>query len=128
MALVKVIDQRELGTHAITQGIVKGELIVGDLPPRHAQNMFAKPGRYPIVMRDSSKPGDPGLDDRIPQPRGLGIEVFNVSGEKFEPGKDLNTQDIEFNSAAAIDLAHAKTTKEIISLRIKYGGDPIQAS
>ncbi|TGO57646.1 hypothetical protein BCON_0063g00030 [Botryotinia convoluta] len=110
------------GTHARTQGLVKGELIVGDLPPHLAQSMFSHPKTYPIVMRYSTEPGDPALDDRIPQPRGLGMKVFNVDGERFD-GKELSTQDIEFNSTPALDLADAKTTKEIIDLRIKYGGD-----
>ena len=39
----------------------------------------------------------------------------------FDAGKDIPTQDIEFNSTPAIDLADAKTTREIIDLRIKYG-------
>jgi len=111
------------GTHARTQGLVKGELIVGDLPPHLAQDLFSKPGKYPICMRYSSEPGDPALDDRIPQPRGLGIKVFNVQGEMFDEGKDYPTQDIEFNSIPALDLADAKTTEEIIDLRIKYGGN-----
>ena len=34
------------------------------------------------------------------------------------------TQDIEFNSTPALDLADAKTTREIIDLRIKYGNNP----
>ncbi|TGO67022.1 hypothetical protein BOTNAR_0049g00090 [Botryotinia narcissicola] len=110
------------GTHARTQGLVKGELIIGDLPPHLAQSMFSRPKTYPIVMRYSTEPGDPALDDRIPQPRGLGMKVFNVDGERFD-GKELSTQDIEFNSTPALDLADAKTTKEIIDLRIKYGGD-----
>jgi hypothetical protein len=74
-------------------------------------------------MRYSSEPGDPALDDRIPQPRGLGVKVFKVPGEMFEIGKEFDTQDIEFNSAPAIELADAKTTREIFELRIKYGGD-----
>ena len=74
-------------------------------------------------MRYSTEPGDPALDDRIPQPRGLGMKVFKVSGEMFEIGKEYDTQDIEFNSTSALDLADAKTTKEIIGLRIKYGGN-----
>lgn len=32
-------------------------------------------------------------------------------------------KDIEFNSTPALDLADAKTTREIIDLRIKYGGN-----
>lgn len=49
------------------------------------------------------------------------MKVFNVQGEMFEPGKDFPTQDIEFNSTPAIDLADAKTTKEILCLRLKSG-------
>ena len=49
------------------------------------------------------------------------MKVFNVPGEKFDPTK--TAQDIEFNSTPALDLADAKTTKEIIDLRINYGGN-----
>ncbi|KAL2073184.1 hypothetical protein VTL71DRAFT_10508 [Oculimacula yallundae] len=111
------------GTHARTQGVVKGKLIVGELPPHLAQSLFSQPAEYPLAMRYSSEPGDPGLDDRIPQPRGLAMKIFNVHGEMFDIGKDYPTQDIEFNSAPAIELADAKTTKEIFELRLKYGGD-----
>ena len=64
--------------------------------------------------------------DRIPQPRGFAMKLFGVEGKKFPApnGDNLPTQDIEFNSTPALDLADAKTTKEIIGLRIKYGGDP----
>lgn len=51
------------------------------------------------------------------------MKVFNVKGEMFDAGKDFPTYDIEFNSTPAIDLADAKTTREIIGLRINYGGD-----
>ena len=52
-----------LGTHARTQGIVKGMLIVEDDLPKHLkQSMFAHAGQYPVVCRYSSEPGDPGLD------------------------------------------------------------------
>lgn len=49
------------------------------------------------------------------------MKVFNVQGEMFEAGRDFPTQDIEFNSTPALDLADAKTTKEILDLRLKYG-------
>ena len=58
-----------------------------------------------MVARYSSEPGDPGLDvsqlshsksassdrfqDRIPQPRGFAMKVFNVDGEMFDAGKDV---------------------------------------
>lgn len=51
------------------------------------------------------------------------MKIFNVEGEMFPDGKGIPTCDIEFNSTPAIDLADARTTKEIIDLRIKYGGN-----
>ena len=116
-----------------------------DLPKHLKQSMFERAGTYPVVCRYSSEPGDPGLDvrshlpapispyhspqylhvyiaqDRVPQPRGFAMKVFNVSGEMFDSTK--TSQDIEFNSTPALDLADAKTTKEIIGLRINYGND-----
>lgn len=77
-------------------------------------------------MRYSTEPGDPALDDRVPQPRGLGMKIFNVTGEMFDIGKDYNTRDIEFNSTPVLHLADAKTAKETIDLRIKYGGNPLE--
>lgn len=66
--------------HARTQGLVKGTLVVPDDLPRHLkQSIFAHGGEYPVVCRYSSEPGDPGLDDRIPQPRGFAMKVFNGS-------------------------------------------------
>ncbi|OHE99689.1 hypothetical protein CORC01_05047 [Colletotrichum orchidophilum] len=113
------------GTHARTQGIVKGTFIVpDDLPPHLKQTeLFQHGGEYPVACRYSSEPGDPGLDDRIPQPRGFAMKLFNVKGDMFEAGMDTPTQDIEFNSTPAIDLADAKTTKEIIGLRLKHAGN-----
>jgi hypothetical protein len=43
------------GVYAKSHGIVKGELIVPeDLPPVLAQGLFAKPGRYDVVLRLST--------------------------------------------------------------------------
>lgn len=52
------------GTHARTQGIVKGTFIVpDDLPPHLKQTeLFQHGGEYPVACRYSSEPGDPGLD------------------------------------------------------------------
>ena len=56
-----------LGTHARTQGLVKGKLVVLDNLPQHLrQSMFTRAGEYPVVCRYSSEPGDPGLDVRSP--------------------------------------------------------------
>jgi hypothetical protein len=125
------------GTHARTQGIVRGSFIVSNDLPMHLKQteLFSHAGEYPIICRYSSEPSDPKLDvsyslsiracltfqDRIPQPRGLAMKLFNVQGEMFEAGRDFPTQDIEFNSTPALDLADAKTTKDILDLRLKYG-------
>lgn len=98
-------------------------IVEDDLAAHLKQSMFAGAARYPVAMRYSSEPGDPALDDRIPQPRGLGIKVFNVEGDFFPAGENIPTQDIEFNSTPALDLADAKTTREIIDLRINYGAN-----
>ncbi|KAF4995944.1 hypothetical protein FGRMN_4799 [Fusarium graminum] len=111
------------GTHARTQGIVKGTLHVVDNLPSHLKQteLFAQAEDFPVICRYSSEPSDPKLDDRIPQPRGLAMKVFHVQGKMFDAGKDFPTQDIEFNSTPALDLADAKTTNEILDLRLKYG-------
>lgn len=49
------------------------------------------------------------------------MKVFNVEGDMFPAGKDTATQDFEFNSTPALDLADAKTTNEIFDLRLKHG-------
>ncbi|KAI0175992.1 catalase-like domain-containing protein [Hypoxylon sp. FL1284] len=111
------------GTHARSQGFVKGKFIVpGDLP-RHLKQteLFSEAGEYSVACRYSSEPGDPGLDDRIPQPRGFAMKIFDVKGEMFDAGRDYPTQDIEFNSTPAIELADAKTTREILGIRLMYG-------
>ena len=78
--------------------------------------MFAEEREWPVLCRYSSEPGDPGLDvslscdsmfvetdpspqDRIPQPRGFAMKVFDVHGEMLDAGKGIPTQDIEFSMA-----------------------------
>ncbi|KAL8644252.1 MAG: hypothetical protein Q9210_007348 [Variospora velana] len=104
--------------------VVKGSFIVHDHLPKHLkQSMFDHGAEYPVVCRYISEPGDPGLDDRIPQPRGFARKVFGLDGHFLPGGVGIPTQDIEFNSTPALDLADAKTTREIIDLRIKYGNN-----
>lgn len=77
--------------------------------------MFANPGKHPIAMRFSSEPTDL-VPDNVPQPRGLGIKVFNVEGTKLRPdGKDPKTQDLEFNSSPILELGNAETCRDIVS-------------
>ena len=54
------------GTHARSQGIVKGTLKTEpNLPPHLKQSMFAEEREWPVICRYSSEPGDPGLDVRV---------------------------------------------------------------
>jgi hypothetical protein len=57
------------GTHARTQGLVKGQFIVEDNLPKHLKQteLFSQAGKYDAVCRYSSEPGDPGLDVRYTQ-------------------------------------------------------------
>lgn len=113
------------GTHVKTHAIVKGELeVLPDLPPQLAQGFFSHPGKYPIGLRHSTET-TALIDDRVRQPRGLGIKVFNVEGEKLrQDGKDPKTQDFEFNSSPTLELGNARTCRDIIGLRLQHGGCP----
>jgi hypothetical protein len=96
--------------------------------------MFAEEKEWPVVCRYSSEPRDPGLDvrmnfvhfdphyhtdatqDRIPQPRGFAMKVFDVHGEFFDVGKDIPTQDIGFNFTPALDLVLSDKDSELLAL------------
>lgn len=54
------------GTHARTQGVVKGTFVVSDDLPAHLKQteLFSKGGEYPAVCRYSTEPGNPGQDVR----------------------------------------------------------------
>lgn len=43
------------------------------------------------------------------------MKIFNVKGEMFDAGRDYSTQDIE--------LADAKTTREVLGIRLMYDND-----
>ena len=76
------------GTHLKTLGCVHGKLVVRDNLPGHlAQGMFKRPGTYDVILRYSSL--TPKIvPDNVPAPRGIGIKVFGVQGDKvLEPGQ-----------------------------------------
>lgn len=52
------------------------------------------------------------VPDNIPAPRGIGIKVFGVEGEKLW-GEDKQTQDFTFNNYPVLELRDPKTTNEI---------------
>ncbi|WPH03045.1 heme-dependent catalase [Acrodontium crateriforme] len=100
------------GTHLKTQGCVMGKFIVHDnLAPHLAQGMFSKPAAYDVIMRYSSL--TPKLvPDNIPAPRGIGMKIFGIEGEKIW-GEDKKTQDWTMNNYPVLELRTPQDTYEI---------------
>jgi hypothetical protein len=101
------------GVHAKSHGILEGylevdEILSGDL----AQGMFAKPGRYPVVMRLSTIPGDI-LDDSVSTPRGMAVKIIGVEGERLEGSETDVTQDFVMINGPAFG---APTPKKFLSV------------
>ncbi len=94
--------------HAKPHGIIVGELEVpDDLPAVLAQGLFSKPGRYPVVMRLSTIPGDL-LDDSVSTPRGVGIKVIGVEGARLPGSEGDVTQDFVLVNGPAFGAPNAK--------------------
>lgn len=92
--------------HAKSHGYLVGELMIEEnLPPEYAQGLFAASGRYEVLMRFSTNPGDI-LNDKVSAPRGLAIKVLGVSGPKLI-GAD-STQDFVFADGPAFSAATPK--------------------
>lgn len=80
------------GVHAKGHGLIRGRFSVSsDLPPELAQGLFVTPGTYDAVLRISTAPGDI-LDDAVSAPRGVGLKLFGIEGERL-PGPEDGTQD-----------------------------------
>jgi hypothetical protein len=102
--------------HAKTHGILQGYLDVdADLPDDLAQGLFAKPGRYPVVMRFSTIPGDI-LDDSVSTPRGLAIKVIGVEGERLEGSEGDVTQDFLLINGPAFGAPDPKKFLSVVRL------------
>jgi hypothetical protein len=102
--------------HAKCHGILQGDLEVGTgLPDVLAQGVFAKPGRYPVVMRFSTIPGDI-LDDSVSVPRGLAIKIIGVEGERLEGCEGDLTQDFLLINGPAFGAPNPKKFLSIVRL------------
>ena len=94
--------------HAKTHGLLVGELTVeGGLAPAYAQGLFAQPGRYPVVIRLSTTPGDI-LSDDVSTPRGLSMKVIGVPGSRVEGSEDATTQDFVLVNGPVFSAPTAK--------------------
>jgi hypothetical protein len=93
--------------HAKSHGLIQAELeVLAQGHPVLAQGLFAKPGKYPVVMRYSTIPGDM-LDDSVSTPRGLAIKVFGVEGERLA-GADGQAQDFLLVNGPAFGAPNGK--------------------
>lgn len=78
--------------HAKSHGLLRGELEVLELALPCAQGLFARPRRYPALVRLSTSPGDL-LDDRVSTPRGFALKVVGVEGPRLPGSEGATTQD-----------------------------------
>src|SRR6266446_3065639 len=127
IAAMRYVNEKTLadGAHAIrslhakTQGILEGYLEVdAHLPCELAQGLFAKPGRYPIVMRFSTLPGDI-LDDSVSTPRGLSVKIIGVEGERLSGSEGDVTQDFVLVNGPAFGAPTPKKFLPVITLLAK---------
>ncbi|KAI8938146.1 hypothetical protein NX059_005812 [Plenodomus lindquistii] len=115
-------------THVKTQGVVKGTLtVLDDLPQHLQQGLFKARGKtYNVAARYASEPVFLQADQE-PGPRGLGLRIFGVEGERLEGAdQDATTQDFFFNNAPMIELTDIDTCLEIMELREKYFDSPMK--
>ncbi|WP_263264623.1 catalase family protein [Pseudomonas sp. RIT-PI-S] len=105
--------------HAKAHGLLKGTLTVLDgLPSELAQGAFARPGRYNVVMRLSTNPGDI-LDDKVSTPRGLALKIIGVEGERLPGSEGDTTQDFVMQNARAFTAATPKDFLKTLKLLAK---------
>jgi hypothetical protein len=115
-------------THVKTQGIVKGRLtVLPDLPSHLQQGLFKTPGKtYDVAARYANEPVFLQADQE-PGPRGLGLRIFGVEGQRLPSAdQDASTQDFFFNNAPMIELTDLPTCLEIMQLREKYFDSPLK--
>ncbi|KAF2030889.1 heme-dependent catalase [Setomelanomma holmii] len=113
-------------THVKSQGFVKGKLtVLPDLPNHLQQGLFKTPGKtYDVAARYANEPVFLQADQE-PSPRGLGLRVFGVEGQRLAGAdQDATTQDWFFNNAPMIELTDIDTCLEIMELREKYFDSP----
>jgi hypothetical protein len=90
--------------HAQCLGLLRGELtVLDDLPVQLAQGLFARPRRYPVVIRLSAMPSDGGVATAY----GLAIKVIGVEGERVAGSENDVTQDFVLVNKPVFKAANA---------------------
>lgn len=104
-------------THAKATGLLKGELVVpAGLPAELAQGMFARPGRYDVLVRYSQGPSNP-VADRASGQRGMALKVLGVEGPHVAGSRETTTQDW----VLAPDPAFISATAQAFLLNFRLG-------
>lgn len=94
--------------HAKSHGVLRGEIeVLAGLPEPLAQGLYARPGRYPVLIRLSTTPGDM-LDDNISTPRGMALKVIGVEGARLPGAEADDAQDYVLGNSPAFNVKDAK--------------------
>lgn len=98
--------------HAKSHGIVRGELAVLEgLDPVMRQGLFSEPRVYPVLLRFSTNPGNL-LDDGVSVPRGLGLKIVGIEGERLAGTEDDRSQDFVMADTPAFVAPDARAFLE----------------
>ncbi|QIB52814.1 catalase family protein [Pseudomonas sp. OIL-1] len=105
--------------HAKSHGLLEGELtVLDDLPEELAQGAFARPGRFPLIMRLSTNPGDI-LDDKVSTPRGMALKITRIAGERLPSSENATTQDFVLVNAPVFMAPDIKAFSRSLKLLAK---------
>ncbi len=109
-------------SHAKSTGLLKGELVVpDDVPSELAQGLFAKAGRYAVLVRLAQGPGEL-LDDSISTHRGIAIKVLGVTGDSIPESAEPGTQDFVLENGKA--FINADATRFLANLKAGVSNAP----
>jgi hypothetical protein len=101
-------EHAQRAVHAKSHGLLRGEIeVLPGLPTALAQGVFARPARYPVLMRLSTSPGDV-LDDSVSTPRGMAVKIIGVEGERLPGSEGDVTQDVVLINGPAFAVSAAK--------------------
>ncbi|EJN09531.1 catalase family protein [Herbaspirillum sp. YR522] len=101
-------EHAQRAVHAKSHGLLRGEIeVLPGLPTALAQGVFARPARYPVLMRLSTSPGDV-LDDKVSTPRGMAIKIVGVEGARLPGSEGAVTQDLVLINGPSFSVSGAK--------------------
>lgn len=95
-------------SHAKSHGVAVGEMVVlGGLLPHLRQGLFARPARYPVIVRLANVPGEL-LGDQVITQSGFAFKILGVEGEMLPGHAGEVTQDFVLDTGNRFAAADAK--------------------